>query len=237
MIKGIYTAAHRLSTGSRDMGVIANNLANLNSVGYKRETPFSEILTEQKQVFVRQVRDFSQGELDPTGNPLDLAINGNGFFVIETENGREVTRDGQFSISDDGFLVTKQGDKVLGAHGEINLKDTVFNDDQTITISKTGQIRKGKDIVDNLLIAEYDKTQELAKTSGQNFKLADPNEDYKYKQEDDINVSQGFLEGSNVNAIVEMENMIQLSKDYESAQKVVRYLDQSLGQANEAGKV
>ena len=121
MIKGIYTAARALDSRMRNLDIVANNLANVNTTGFKRELPFSEIIDQAGNAQIRQASDFRPGELAQTANPLDLALSGDGFFVVQSENGLQMTRDGKFSISNEGYLVNKQGYKVMGKSGAINI--------------------------------------------------------------------------------------------------------------------
>jgi fagellar hook-basal body proteins len=243
MIKGMYLAARSLDNRMKGIQVVANNLANLNTTGFKRELQFSEIMSSingDKKVKggnskIRQVTDFTQGELSLTSNPLDLAISGKGFFLVKTDIGTEFTRNGRFKISDEGYLVTQSGDKVLGQNGEINLGDVIDDKQDSITISKNGEIRVGDKLVDKLFIAKVDNPQGSVKTTGENF--ASDDEEYLPAAEEDFSVEQGYLEESNINPIIEMEAMITMSKDYESSKKMITAFDQSLGQANEIGKV
>ena len=113
MIKGIFQSAKSLQACNKNMEKVANNLANINTTGYKREGMFSEILSSMTGPKIRSVVDTSQGELFTTSNPLDMAINGDGLFVLQSENGYEFTRNGSFRISDEGFLVMKKEKKLL----------------------------------------------------------------------------------------------------------------------------
>ena len=121
MIKGIYTAARGLNSRMKNLEIVANNLANLNTTGFKREIPFSEVINQYGKVEIKKATDFQQGNLTATANPLDLAISGDGFFVVQTDNGPQLTRNGKFSISDDGYLESQDGCKLLGTKGPINL--------------------------------------------------------------------------------------------------------------------
>jgi flagellar basal body rod protein FlgG len=219
----------------KNMEIIANNLANLNTTGFKREVPFSEYLSREDGVRIKVVTDFNSGNLFETGNPFDLAIKGNGFFMVQGPNGKELTKNGKFSISEDGFLIDERGYRVLSENGAINITDSIIDKNKPITITKSGIIKQGDIIVDKLNIASVENVNLLVRTEGQNFKY--PNEDYLIANENDYEILQGYLEESNANPIIELENMIRISKDFESAQKAVTAIDSILGQSKEIGRV
>lgn len=236
MIKGIYTAGRSLDHRMKNIDVISNNLANLGTTGYKREVPFTEILNQYGDVSVRKVTSQVQGDVLQTSNPLDLAISGNGFFTVKGEDGQlELTRDGRFKLSDEGFLINSNGQKVIGQNGEISIEESLLEKDPTINITKSGEIKIGERTIDSLLIVNVENSEDLIRGGGSNFLLNDT--EYKTAEEGSFQVSQGFLEESNTNPILEMESMISINKEYETAQKVIAALDTSLGQANEIGKV
>lgn len=236
MIKGIYTAGRSLDHRIKNIDVIANNLSNLNTVGYKREIPFSEIINEIGETSIRKITSQQQGDLLQTSNPLDLAVTGNGFFALKNEDGKiELTRDGRFKLDDDGFLTDFNGRKVMGKNGEISIEETLMTENSTIAVSKNGDIKVGNKLIDTMAMYQVANANALMRTGGSNFSTegAELNE----APEDSFIISQGFLEESNTSPIVEMEAMIQLNKEYESAQKVITALDSSLMHANEIGKV
>ncbi|MCL5030686.1 MAG: flagellar hook basal-body protein [Bacteroidetes bacterium] len=235
MIKGIYTAARGLDARMKNLDIVANNLANINTTGYKREIPFSEIMNQAGNIQVRQMTDFRPGDLVQTSNPFDLALSGNGFFVVQSDNGMVLTRNGNFQISQDGFLVDQAGNKVLGKNGAININKFLLDKNATVTISKTGEIKSGNLVIDNLLIATPDDPQASERLTGEDFSLQ--NSGFQIAPENEYEVKQGYLEESNVNPIKEMEAMIQINNEYDSAHKMINYLDKSLDEANQIGKV
>lgn len=236
MIKGIYTVARNLEQRSKNIDVIANNLANINTTAYKREIPFAEYIDEFGNAQIKKVTSQNQGETILTSNPLDVAIYGEGFFVLKGDDGStELTRDGRFKISDEGFLIDTNGKKVLGQHGSINLEDTLLEKGAVINISSSGEIKIGDQIIDSMLVIKVDSPENLVRSGGSNFLL--PEENYVYANENDFKISQGYLEQSNTNPILEMESMIQMNKAYETSQKVIAALDQSLDMANQIGKI
>jgi flagellar basal-body rod protein FlgG len=235
MIDGLDKAASALGNGFNNMGVIANNLANINTTGFKKDLPFSEVLSEENGIILQQFTDHKQGDILYTNNPLDVALSGEGFFTLETEGGTRFTKNGKFQISDDGFLVTTQGYKVMGESGEINLEEYMSEQDQDITITKEGDLIFGKNHVDKLLISKVDDINDLKKVEGSCFILEEGGS--FQAEEDEYAIQQGYLESSNVNPVIEMEAMIQQTKDYETASKIIQALDTSLKDANEIGKV
>ena len=235
MIKGIYTAARGLDARMKNLDIVANNLANINTTGYKREIPFSEIMNQAGNIQVRQMTDYRPGDLAQTSNPFDLAISGNAFFVVQSNNGMVLTRNGKFQISQEGFLVDQSGNKVLGKNGAVNINKFLLDKNATVTISKTGEIKSGNLVIDNLLIAKPEDPQDAQRLNGEDFSLQ--NSGFQIAPENEYEVKQGYLEESNVNPIKEMEAMIQINNEYDSAHKMINYLDKSLDEANQIGKV
>ncbi|MEW6194118.1 MAG: flagellar hook basal-body protein [Bacteroidota bacterium] len=236
MIKGIYTVARSLEHRTKNIDVVANNLANINTTGYKREVPFSEYIDEFGQSYIKKISSQQQGETILTSNPLDMAIYGDGFFAVKDEDGKvELTRDGRFRISDEGYLVDANGKKVLGQNGTISLEEILRQKDSIFLVSSAGEIKIGNQLVDTLLIVKVDNPEELVRSGGSNFITNDEN--FTNALADEFKISQGYIEQSNTNPILEMESMIQLNKTYETSQKIINSLDQSLDLANQIGKV
>lgn len=235
MIKGIYDAARSLQEKMRNLEVVANNLANINTTGYKRQVPFSEVISKAGQATLNQYTDYRQGETVQTSDPLNMAITGNGFFVLQTENGLKVTRNGSFKISQNGFLVNQDGYKVMGRNGAINISDFMLDKESGIQISKSGELRVGKNDVDSLMIVRLTDPQAALRDGGSNFDAGGSS--YQVADDSQYVVQQGYLEESNVNPIQEMQQMIQLNSDFNSAHKMINYLDRSLNEANQIGKV
>ena len=220
MIKGIYYAARSLNNGFRRMSNIANNLANINTTGYKREIPFEEMMISAGNSQMVQFTDFRQGSLTKTSSPLDFAISGSGFFVVETPSSTYLTRN---------------GNKLMGIKGPINLNDFLFDENKELRVLRNGEIYVGEQLVDNLLIMQSDDPLSLRRYSNMNFLSITG--DFIPVDEDSYQIMQGYLEDSNVNPIVEMEEMIKTNIDYQSSYKMINFLDKSLEKANEIGRV
>jgi flagellar basal-body rod protein FlgG len=233
MIKGIYQSARSLQAANKNMEKISGNLANLNTVGFKREGLFSEILKSEGKSEIRSSVDTSQGQIYETLNPLDLALVGEGMFTIQTPRGFEFTRKGNFKIADDGFLVNEQGNKVMGKGGEINLIEYMNGEENDIKITPNGELSINETHVADLLIVKIDDYEK--RKAGLNFNSTQDIQDLA--QESEFEVRQGYLEESNVNPMIELENMINISKEYEAAYKMVNYLDSSLEKTNDLGRI
>ena len=214
----------------RNMSIIANNLANMNTTGYKSESMMfneyimpvaSEDSPDKKLSFVQDMglnRNLADGKLDPTGNPMDVAIAGKGFFKVQTDAGVRYTRNGHFSLDAQGRLVDVSGNPVLDDNGSI----ITFNqDEQDITIARDGTISTDQGQRGKLGLVDFDN-ERLMKAAGGTLYTTDQAEVKIEKP----HVIQGALEGSNVNAILQMTNMIDVTRSYASAQKLVDSADQ-----------
>ncbi|AFN75385.1 Flagellar basal body rod protein [Melioribacter roseus P3M-2] len=236
MIKGIYSVARGMVQRSQNIDIIANNIANINTTAYKREIPFSEYINEAGEAQFKKLTSMQQGETVLTSNPLDVAISGRGFFMIKNSDGQyELTRDGRFRLSDDGYIVDGNGNKVQGKSGEIYMGELIRNKDSEIKISNNGEIRVGNQFIDTILVVDVEFPESLSRIGASNFLLG--NQPFKELNEDDFKLAQGYLEESNTNPILEMEAMIALNKSYETSQKIINALDQSLDHANQIGKI
>jgi len=247
MIKGIYASGSGMTPRMLKLEVISNNLANISTTGYKRDNLFVQILKdtgvaqskgdgELSGLDVKEYTDFSAGSMNQTGNPLDLAIQGPGFFAAQSPNGVCYTRNGNFSLSVDGTLVTAQGYPVLGTSGAIQLPDLRKLSQGDISINETGQISVDGKIVAQLKIANFADTSVLKKEAGTYF-VANVRETSAEADGKDTIVRQGQLEESNVNGIEEMIQMIELSRSFESAQKSMLYQDGTLEKALDVGQL
>lgn len=236
MLKSIYMTGRSLNERVKNIELISNNLANINSIGFKKQVPFSEVLDKEGKTLIRDYTDFSEGEKTVTSDPFDAAITGDAYFLLKNNNGDlEISRSGKFKISNEGFLVNQDGLKIMGKNGEINISAFQVNDDQKFTIDKKGEIRIGSDIVDTMAIVKPADKKLLERLSSSNFGVAQT--EYTFANVSDYEVSQGYLEESNVNAILEMESMIKINNEYESAHKIMTSLDESLGKGNEIGRI
>jgi len=219
----------RQVTLERQMDVIANNVANVNTNGFKADRSlFQEYLmpTAREDNFApgrdrklshvldrATFHDFAQGSPDQTKNPLDVAIAGDGMFVVQTPAGERYTRDGSFQIDSQGQLVNASGYPVLGNNGPIRFQQT----DKEINIASDGNITvlEGTNRIDSirakLRIVSFTQPQRLTKEGSNLYSLGEGNA----AQADTKSVlHQGFIERSNVNAITEMSRMIEINRTY-----------------------
>ena len=249
MSGAIYMSAAGAMAYEKRMQVISNNLANINTSGFKKDKGHFRIIdspdsikedlekksiSEEKQQPPLWLKfdtktDFSSGPLKHTGNPLDLALEGDGFFCIKTEQGTQYTRNGNFSLDQDGMLVTMDGLPVLGEGGPINIEGNTFIVDVKGNISIDGSQ------VDTIKIVGFQNPDALKKTGNSLFEIADKNA-VETKAEN-TGVSQGFIELSNVNAIRMMTEMIEVLRGYESYQKAIKTADETTAKAiNDVGR-
>jgi flagellar basal-body rod protein FlgG len=235
MVKGLYDAGQHLYSQMRSIQIVANNLANINTTGYKREVPFAEIIARAENQNNSQLTDFTSGTLVETENPLDLAITGRGLFMIKTDNGIELTNNGKFQISEEGFLVNGQGNKVMSKNGEVNINEEMISSKDSLVITKTGEIKIGDVFIDQLVVANVEDQSMLQRTADQNFIVI--NDEVQIADDTKFEIHQGYIEESNVNPILEMQAMIQINKDFEASQKIIGSLDQMMSKSQEIGRV
>jgi len=225
---GLVESVESMLNQERRMEQTTNNLANVNTAGYKKEnTAFHEMLfiaeNGQPRVgkAIRITTDHTQGATETTGNPLDLAITGDGYFKIQTPNGIRYTRAGEFTRNNQYQLTTPGGDQVLGQGGPIviNGKDVQFQPNGDVVVD--GQVTNRLDIVtfNNKALLEKEG-RNLLRLTGNGAEVA----------AEQAAVRQGVVEKSNVNTVQEMTEMISLQRDYEAQQKLIRTIDEIDGQ-------
>lgn len=235
MESNLENAAKAMRNKIQNIQIIANNLANLNTTGFKRDLAFSDIFDQEKMNVIEKVTDFSEGVFVETDNPLNMAISGKAYFTLKTPDGEQLTKNGDFVIDEEGYLASREGYRVMGTSGEINLQEDLIDKKANISITKSGEIKSGDKIITSLKILKVDNEQLLHKTEGQRFYKKD--KIYKKATKNEYQINQGYLESSNTNAIIEMQTMIQLQKDYEASQKMITSLDSIMAQSKELGKV
>lgn len=235
MDEGLENAAIAMRNKILNIQVVANNLANINTTGFKKGLAFSEVFDEESTNINRKLTDFTEGVFEETTNPLNVAISGDAFFTVKTPEGEQLTRCGDFIIDSQGYLSTKEGFHVLGQNGEINLQEEVIDENGSITITKNGIVKSNDRILEKLKISKVNNNYTLMKDEGQRFY----NEEKVYNIADDrsFEIHQGYLESSNTNAILEMQQMIQLQKDFEASYKMVTSIDSMLSQLKDLGKI
>ncbi|MCK5520787.1 MAG: flagellar basal-body rod protein FlgF [Candidatus Marinimicrobia bacterium] len=213
--------------------IAANNLANTKTTGYKRDVVFMDVLEEKSynSIKVSLHSDLKQGTMEETANPLDLAISGQGLFVLDMDGENVYTRDGHFTLNQDGLLVSNNGYHVMGQNGPINLTANGLVTG-AISIAQDGQMFLDEVPVDVIKIVNISNPETLVKTTDNAFKISS---DTLLENNNNPTIHQGNLEGSNVDPVSEMINLIELQRQFESIQRTIRTLDDALG--NAANKV
>lgn len=236
--------------------VISNNIANASTVGFKRDSVFERNLVDSKASLYNMAGsaeqndppigsyvDFTNGSYDQTGNDFDLAIDGEGFFLLNDEQGREfLTRAGNFKINEEGDVISANGKYLMTDGGRVNVYNTLdgdtFNSDTRraeVKINNTGEIFVNNVSLGNLQIVGTANNVVLEKISSSDFILTD---DYQYTNLDNnkITIRQGWLENSNVNVIDEMVEMINLQRQFDAGSKVISTNESTLEQSISLGK-
>jgi len=259
MIRGLYTAVTGLITGEARQSVVTNNIANANTTGFKSENlsikKFDDVLIQNyaKIVNGKNTRNtigalsmgskiddlntyFTQGVIQATEKATDFAIEGKGFFTVKRDNGIDnanyYTRSGDFHIDGQGYLVTDSGDKVLCKNRTTNQVEPLFVGDGKLQVDKSGNISVNGDINYKLNTVDFADYKSLKKIGDNLFQGANP------LQNENITVRQNALEKSNVNVTNEIVNMMTILRNFESNQKVIQAMDETLGKAvNEVGTV
>ncbi len=258
MHRGIYTAASAMIASQTRQDVLANNLANVTNIGYKRlvnvqhayrSRPLARLNDEYQWTpqgyidprppvgslgsgagEVRTAIDFTPGKMMVTGNATDLAIKGKGFFVLAGPEGDVLTRNGSFSLDGEGRLVSQQGYPVLGKQGVILVEDAGFRIDAEGRILQEGVLEG-----DRVLVVAA--TEEALQPLGGNNYYAPPGT-AREADAGSYTIRQQRLEQSNVNAMREMMEMLSVLRAYEASQRVVSAQDELEGKvANDLATV
>ncbi|MDA8163405.1 MAG: flagellar basal-body rod protein FlgF [Desulfobacteraceae bacterium] len=234
---GLVQSLETMRLQTEKLNQISNNLANTDTPGYKKDiVAFQEMLTRAAdggQRIGRGIKiatDFQPEQMEETGNPLHVAIAGDGFFRIQTPQGIRYTRDGNFTLSADNQLVTQDGNQVLGEGGPIQLGPG------TVTIDAQGGIHMGDQTVAKLAIVSFANKQALEKEGKNLLRLKD--QGTSEEPPASFSVRQGYLETSGVEPMSEMIAMIELSRSSESEQKMIHAIDSLDGMAvGQVGKL
>jgi flagellar basal-body rod protein FlgG len=273
MVRGLYTGASGMNAQQIKLDAISNNLANVDTNGYKRDVAvhkaFAQLLlrrfdddgvalnpfgsgdaapvigklgtgVETNELFT----EFEQGAFKETDSDFDLALDGQGFFCIETPNGERYTRNGNFVLGKEGFIETKDGYRLLGENGPLRVKENnfqidkdgnvfinrSFQDDPFRLVSKSENTWDKEEKLDRLKIVGFPKDRFLQKQGNSLYRTSE------YSGEAGViakgarpKVQQGFVEAANVNPVTEMVNMIEVNRAYEANQKTIQAEDSMLG--------
>ena len=244
MIRGIYTGTSALNVYELKQSVLANNLANLDTPGFKKDVFFIQgtdpvamyrFSRGENPTFLGEMDssvqpgvgtniDFSPGRIESTGNPLDLAIEGEGFFVVDMGGKEAYTRAGNFTLDREGRLVTLSGYPVQGRNGAIT-----FPRQGEVAVDEQGRVLLDGVVVDELRIVDFEDRSFLQKEGENLLTLRD--DTVQPQEAQGFRVRQGFLERSNVDAIEAMVDMISALREYEISQKLIMSHDEALSRA------
>jgi len=233
MSGSIYMATSGAEAQRIRLQILSNNLANINTTGFKEDRAVFRMPDEglnpdadpdetsgvsasryTDAIPLTTHTDYSRGPLQRTDNPLDAAIDGEGFFSVQTDQGIRYTRNGAFTINPDGNLSTQDGDPILGEGGEIAI------DGADVRFDGSGNVIVDGAVTDRLRIVKITEPTALKKIGKTLFQL-----DENIGAEEPLEyggVQQGFLEGSNVNAVKVMTELIEVQRGYESYQKMIQ---------------
>lgn len=247
MVRGLYTAYTGMVNSQKRMDVVSNNLANATTTGYKKEGLTTQSFDEMYALKIKDLtvghlnenigslslgakigesyRDWSQGSFVSTENNYDFALSGKGFFNISFTNKAGETstmysRDGSFQMNQEGYLVTKDGDFVLGESGPIQLPTNI----DKLEVQPTGEIYADGVYVDTFVLTDFEDYNYL-EAYGENLYRA---VDGATQTDCTATVNQGYTEASNINVVSEMVEMISIAREYESGQKVINAVDDML---------
>jgi flagellar basal-body rod protein FlgF len=233
MADGIYTALTGAVAQQQSLDVIANNVANVNTAGYRADrAAFSQFLAGAQRepnavsqlgqpgarvdAFVRVdaiAHDYTDGALKLTGNPLDMALSGDGFFTVDTPQGERLTRAGSFVMGAGGMLTTNEGHPVLGIDG----KPIHLPSDRNIQVDPDGTLKSDALVLGKLKLVRAQDPAQLEKESATVFKVA-PDAPLLAAN---VTVTQGHIEASNVNAVAGLNDLISVSRSFDALQKVI----------------
>lgn len=217
----------------RQLDIVANNIANMNTTGFKGEQMMfvqhlvksrgGQRLLGPKLAFTRDIAtmlDTSDGPMEKTGNSLDLGINGEGYFVIQTENGERYTRNGRFQLDDGGQLVNQNGDPLLST---ANQPLFLSPEDTEIVISRDGTVSTNNGDLGRIRLVSFENPQKLKRSADGLFNSEDRPKDVESPE-----INQGMLEGSNVKPIFEMAKMISIHRSYDGIRDFIKREDERM---------
>lgn len=266
MVKGLYTAHMGMINQQKRLDVLTNNLANADTTAYKKEGTTARSFYDTLAIKIKDSSDynlpmpigditygvtmgqtyddFSQGSFNVTDDKYDVALKGDGFFAIsytdkEGNNSMKLSRDGSFAVNTDGYLVTEDGDYVLNQNGAMNSDSGQGNYIQIdpnvdFTITSDGSIFQNGAVVGQIGIVNVEDYNYLERFGENMYTLVDGGNII----DSDAVAVQGSLEMSNVNIVSEMVDMINVSRAYESNQKIIQSIDGTLDKAvNSVGRV
>jgi flagellar basal body rod protein FlgG len=248
MNRGIYPPLAGAITLERRLEVLSHNIGNIQTTGFKKDKPiFATVLGQTSGPSVAGIDlfplisglppDRSQGVLAHTGDPLDVALQGEGFLVAQTPEGLRYYRGGKLQRNSDGNLVTHRGDPLVGKKGPIKLPpgEIVIDNAGKISVNvidSAGKISGNNVDVDTLRLDQIPKGENVAKVGDLYWTVPE-----KQTRASETMVYQGMLEKSNVNPSLDMVEIIKVTREYEQMQKAIKAMDEMASQAIQAGRV
>ena|SRR5580765_5533659 len=233
MIRGLYSAASALDAATTNQELVAENLANANTHGYKRQGLVFEAVQQglidnqggalaslRRINATRSYTNFDQGSVQFTGNPLDLTLSGNSFFVLDGPQGQVYTRNGCFTLNGQGELQTQSGMPVRGTGGRI----TIPANTSKIDVGQDGTVFANNVEVGKLQIAEFEEPNVLQRAGTTLFQGPGGQQ----PQPGTFRVEQGYREGSNVQIVNEMVSMMTGMRHYEAAERALRAIGEAV---------
>lgn len=253
MIRGLYTAVSGMISLEAKQSSITSNLANINTNGYKAEEvnlkSFDEVMIQNRdnknnatkgigtlslgvQIDGTSIRK-EQGILKATDKTTDFAIDGDGYFIVNRGNENYYTKNGSFRVSIDGYLVNSSGFNVMGINKNTNNLEPIYvGNDNFIMNDKNELSVNGQEPIYKIATATFNKDEDVSKIGENLYSSQNPNLNSV------VYIAQGVLEESNVNLVDEMVNMLSVMRAFETNQKMVQSIDETLGKAaNEIGSV
>jgi flagellar basal-body rod protein FlgF len=257
MVRGLYTAYTGMKNEQKKLDVVANNLANASTVGYKEENVSTQSFDNVLSIKIRDESEaynnrkigtmslgaklgedytnYKQGSLRQTSNTYDLALEGRGFFAVSVmdkvgNTTTQYTRNGSFTMTKDGYIVNTEGNHLLGEAGEISIP----TDTSEVVIDDDGAVYADKVYIDTISLKDFDNYDYLIKSRNTMYKPLEGAVEVPAQ----ALIKQGYTEQSNVNVVSEMIEMISITRAYEANQKMIQSVDQTLNLvANSVGKV
>lgn len=239
MLQGLYGASISMQGAAQQHEMIAKNLAHAQVPGYRRaqvvQGTFQDSVDESAEDFaarsssgvrgVEVVNDFTDGLIEATSRPFDIAIQGEGFFVVKSEDGQPLyTRNGSFMVNEKGKLVTRDGREVEGKGGPIVIQTQ--EEGNVVSIDPQGRITVGETELGRLKVVSFEDSSKLVNVGTTLFQ--DP--DSTSKEVEDVQVSAGHLERSNVHPVLELVDMIAVQRRYDAAARTMKLLMKTLEQ-------
>lgn len=266
MVKGLYTAWTGMLDEQNRLDILTNNLANADTTGYKKEGTTNHTFADTLAIKIKDTSDygqprvlgnismgvhigevytdFSQGSFKVTDRSTDMALDGNGFFTVSftNKNGEKsmkLTRDGAFTLTREGYLVTKDGDYVLNQNGASTGNPGAenyirINPNLDFEVLSDGSIMQNNQVVARLGVVDVDNYDYISKYGENLYDVVNGGQ----LVASNARVEQGALEASNINVVSEMVDMITITRAYEAGQKIIQTMDSTLDKAvNNVGKV